>query len=116
MPDSLLPLAIAAAYLGLVNLLTYILFAFDKPRRVGYLALLVLAFEQFRAHGKHAQNHFAAVRHRRLQTRRGRERQAGLLMEVGKQFNLFTRELPYRHFVAVHCEKFPSNGTLGFPL
>ncbi|RLJ41387.1 uncharacterized membrane protein YsdA (DUF1294 family) [Litoreibacter meonggei] len=32
MPDSLLPLAIAAAYLGLVNLLTYILFAFDKRR------------------------------------------------------------------------------------
>ncbi|SFR34802.1 DUF1294 domain-containing protein [Litoreibacter janthinus] len=32
MPDSLLPLAIAAAYLGLVNLLTYTLFAFDKRR------------------------------------------------------------------------------------
>jgi uncharacterized membrane protein YsdA (DUF1294 family) len=32
MPDSMLPLAIAAAYLGLVNLLTYVLFAFDKRR------------------------------------------------------------------------------------
>ena len=32
MPDSLLPIAIAAAYLGLVNLLTYTLFAFDKRR------------------------------------------------------------------------------------
>ena len=32
MPDTLLPLAIAAAYLGLVNLLTYVLFAFDKRR------------------------------------------------------------------------------------
>jgi uncharacterized membrane protein YsdA (DUF1294 family) len=32
MSDSLLPLAIAAAYLGLVNVLTYVLFAFDKRR------------------------------------------------------------------------------------
>lgn len=32
MPDSLLPIAIATAYLGLVNLLTYTLFAFDKRR------------------------------------------------------------------------------------
>ncbi|SHF37564.1 Uncharacterized membrane protein YsdA, DUF1294 family [Litoreibacter ascidiaceicola] len=32
MPDSLLPMAIAAAYLALVNLVTYILFAFDKRR------------------------------------------------------------------------------------
>lgn len=32
MPDSLLPMAIAAAYLGLVNLLTYVLFAIDKRR------------------------------------------------------------------------------------
>jgi len=31
-PDSYLPLAIAAAYLALVNLLTYVLFAFDKRR------------------------------------------------------------------------------------
>ena len=32
MPDSLLPLSIVAAYLGLVNLLTYVLFAFVKRR------------------------------------------------------------------------------------
>ncbi|WP_298259193.1 DUF1294 domain-containing protein [uncultured Litoreibacter sp.] len=32
MPDTLLPFAILAAYLGLVNLLTYVLFAIDKRR------------------------------------------------------------------------------------